>query len=496
MPRLGVRVPLSPPLSKRTRPLLLGPVWTRLSASPPQEIRRRGLDLYKQAAEVLCKTILPYVVGIHGMDIPYSAELIHEDGPISESGSVVFRLDERGSFVAEYFAYGVHPFDAMHLSQSLGDKSVSVRLVDTGVELPVHSVSPSRKTGTIHNHVAMPLVSTVECTVFGWVGDPTLGVKSAVATLDGCAILPLLSSSERSFLSVGQGNNRFPSSSYYDARTTEVIELTAGGWEVTIHSRSEDKRDSLSDEAPYSVSIRRAEGSTFQLSGQLEALRLLALLLSFSSERWVQYSTVYGQMPGARPVVVNRAFVGRFSSRGWSRKREVSILELRDWPIMFKGLWSSRESPQMLSALTHLISCGDRSKHGAFSYQDLVDACGALEAAVRLWNGLPPNHFFRSRGASSLKSHLRRVVSEFRMGGRMLDLDEVIKVVPRAYKYRHTLAHGSGGKFHRAENEESGTLIAHHQYLYHLARLLALARLGGTSGHPGTPYYAPTLIDA
>ena len=191
--------------------------------------------------------------------------------------------------------------------------------------------------------------------------------------------------------------------------------------------------------------------------------------------------------------MVNRALVGRLASRGWSERREVSILELRDWLVMFKGLWGSRESPLMLSALTHLISCGDRSKHGSFSYQDLVDAGGALEAAVRLWNGLAANHFFRGKGTASLKSQLRRVVSEFRMGGRMLDRDEVTKVVPQAYEDRHTLAHGSGGEFHRAENEESGKLIAHQQYLYHLARLL-LAKLGGSSGYLGLRYYAPKLI--
>ena len=33
------------------------------------------------------------------------------------------------------------------------------------------------------------------------------------------------------------------------------------------------------------------------------------------------------------------------------------------------------------------------------------------------------------------------------MGERKLDFDEVTKIVPQAYGYRHTLAHGSGGDF-------------------------------------------------
>ena len=453
--------------------------------------------MYKHALEVLFKTILPYVVGVHGLDIPYPAKLIREDGPVSESGSVIFRLDERGSLIAEYFAYDVHPFDTLHLSQSLSDKAISVRLVDTGVELPVHFVNSSRKTSTIYSHINMPQVGAFECDVSGWIGDSSVEMKLAVVALDGCAVLHLLSRGKRSFWGVEEGENRLSFPSYYDSRTSEVVQLAAGGWEISIHSFSEDKRDSLSDEPPYSISIKRADGSTFQLPGQSEILRLLVLLLSFSSERWVQYSTIYGQMPGARPHVVNRAFVGRFASRGWSRKQEVSIHELRDWPVLFKGLWDSRESPQMRSALTHLISCGDRSKHGSFSYQDLVDAGGALEAAVRLWNDLPPNHrFFGGKKADSLESQLPRVVDEFRMAGRMLNRDEVYKVVLQAHEYRNTLAHGSGGDFYLSENEETGRLFAHHQYLYHLARLLVLAKLGGSSGHPGFPYYAPKLTDA
>ena len=81
------------------------------------------------------------------------------------------------------------------------------------------------------------------------------------------------------------------------------------------------------------------------------------------------------------------------------------------------------------------------------------------------------------------------------MAGRMLKHDEVFGVVLQAHEYRNTLAHGSGGDFYLSENEETGRLFVHHQYLYHLARLLVLAKLGGSSGHPGLPCYAPKLID-
>ena len=419
---------------------------------------------------------------------------MREGVPVSGSGSVIFRLDERGSFIAEYFAYDLDRADVWGVTLRPSDGAISVRLVDTGVEFPVHLVNSNSKTSRIYTEVDMPLVEALECIVSGWIGDPVVEMKSAVATLDGCAVLPLRSLGDNSFLDAEEGDDGPSFRSYHESRKSEVVELTAGGWKVSIHSFSEDKRDSLSDEPPYSISIGRSDGSSFQLSGESDVLRMLILLLSFSSERWIQYSTIHCRMPGAHPDVVNRALVGRLASRGWSQKRQVSMLELRDWPIILRGLWDSRESPQMLSAITHLISCGDRSKHGSFSYQDLVDAGGALEAAVRLWNGLPPNHFFRGKGASSLKSQLRRVVSEFRMGGQRLNRDEVIKVVSQAYEYRHTLAHGSGGEFHRVENEESGRLIAHHQYLYHLARLLVLAKLGGSSGYPGLPNYAPKLI--
>ena len=453
--------------------------------------------MYKHASEVLRKTILPYVVGVHGLDIPYPAQLIGESAPLSESGSVVFRLDERGLLLAEYFSYDSEIGDVWSVPATQSDGPKFVRLVDTGVDIPVRFVKSSRKTSTIYTNVEMPLVMATECGISGWIGDASVKMNSAVATLDGCAVLPLLTSGERSFLDAREEKNILPGPSYYDSRTSEVIQLSAGSWEVSIHSFSGDRRESLSEEPPYSISIRRAEGCTFRLSGQSEILQLLILLLSFSSERWVQYSTIYGRMPEVRPDVVNRAFVGRFASQGWSEKREIHIPELSEWPVVFKGLWDSRESPQMLSALTHLISCSDRSKDGVFSFQDLVDAGGALEAAVRLWNDLPPNHrFFGGKKADSLKSQLHRVVEEFRMAGRMLNRNEVFKVVLQAHEYRNTLAHGSGGEFNRSGNDEAEKLFAHQQYLYYLARLLVLAKLGGSSGHPGFPYYAPKLIDA
>ena len=133
--------------------------------------------MYKHASEVLCKKILPYAVGVHGLDIPYPAKLIREDGPVSESGSVIFRLDERRSFIAEYFAYDVFPLDTFHLSQSLGDKAISVRLVDTGIELPVHFVNSSRKTSTLYSHITMPQVGAFECSVSGWIGDSSAEMK-------------------------------------------------------------------------------------------------------------------------------------------------------------------------------------------------------------------------------------------------------------------------------------------------------------------------------
>ncbi len=452
--------------------------------------------MYKHAVEVLRKTILPYVFGVQGLDIPYPAILISKDEFGSESGSVIFRLDERGLLIAEYFSYDGQVRDIWAVPESQSDVSRFIRLVDTGVEIPIRSVRSSTKTSTIYTQAKMPLIRAFECGISGWIGDSSAEMKSAIATLDGCAILPLLRSGEKTVRGIGEGENRFPSTAYYDSRITEVIELVAGGWKASLLSMGEDERENLGDEPPYLLSAELCGGSTFQLPAQSEVLRLVALLLSFSSERWVQYSTIYGQMPKARPHVARQAFIGRFASRGWSEKRDVRIEELQEWPVLFQGLWDSRDSPQMLSALTHLISCGDRSKDGIFSYQDLVEAGGALEAAVRLWNGLDPNHFFRTKGSSSLRSQLRQVVSEFRMDDRTLSSPEVLKIVRRAYEYRNTLAHGSGGQFHRSDNDEAKKVFAYQQYLYYLARLLVLVKLGGSSGHPGLRYYAPKLVPA
>lgn len=456
--------------------------------------------MYKHAVEVLRKSILPFVFGVQGLDIPYPAKLISKDENASESGSVVFRLDERGLLIAEYFAYDVQIGDIWAVPENQSDVTRFVHLVDTGREIPIQFVNSSNKTRRIYTQVKMPSVKAFECSISGWIGDPCAEMTLVNASLDGCAILKLFRSGEKNIWGVGEGENRLPTTAYYDSRITQVIELTAGGWEVRIRSSSEDNRDSLSEEPPYSISIRKCDDSKFESTEKSEFLQLmqvLRLLFSFSSERWVEYSTIYGGIPKAWPHVANRAYIGRFASRGWSQKRKVDISELGEWPVLFQGLWNSRESPQMISALTHLISCGDRSKDGVFSYQDLVDAYGALEAAVRLWNDLDPTYrFYGNDGSNALLVHLRKVVSEFRMNDKTLDSDEVLSVVPRASKNRATLAHGSGGEIYRSGSSETGQVVAHHQYLYNLARLLVLAKLGGSTGHPGIRWYAPKLVPA
>ena len=450
---------------------------------------------YQYASDVLTRLVLPYVVAVHGLDIPYPAQLIEEGQPISESGSVVFRLDEQGPFIAEYFAYDWDDPLSGTLRVSPDRRARSIRLVDTEVELPVSWVSPSRKMSTVYTRVDMPAVTGVNCTISGWIGDPTVEMAIAVAGLDGCASLPLKPISDKGFVDAGGGYGKVPFPSYRESKETELVELTADGWTVSIHATGEDKRANLNDEPPYSVSISRSDGSVFPLPEYPDVLRILRLLLSFSSEQWVEYSVIYGRGLGPGWDVVNRAFIGRLASRGWSQGRKVAYWELAEWPTLFRGLWSWKDSSQMLSALTHLILCGDRIKHGFVNYQDLVDAYGALEAAVRFWNGLQPGYFFRSKGSCSLRSHLRRVVSEFRMGDRRLDPNQVLKAVKQASEYRDKLVHGNAGDFYRPDNAEAERLLAHRQYLYYLARLLTLVKLGGKSGHPGAGPFLPILVD-
>ncbi len=450
---------------------------------------------YQHASNILNKTVLPYVIGVHGLDIPYPAQLISENKPISESGSVVFRLDEQGPFIAEYFAYDwEYPHTRAWLI-SPDRHALSIRLVATGVELPVSRVSESRKMSTIYTQVAMPSVVGLNCTISGWIGDPTVEMATAVAALDGCAGLPLKFISDKGFVDAGDGYGELRFPSYRESKQTELVKLTAGGWTVSIHAIGDDKRENLNDEPPYSVSIARSDGSAFTLPADSDVLRLLRLLLSFSSEQWVQYSVIYCPGPGPDWDVMNRALIGRLASRGWVRGRDVAIWELAEWPTLFEGLWSYKDSVQMLSALTHLILCGDRIKHGFLNYQDLVDAYGSLEAAVRFWNGLESDYFFRSKGSCSLRAQLRRAVSGFRMGDRRLDPNEVLKTVKQASEYRDKLAHGSAGDFYRPNNDdESERLLAHRQYLYYLARLLTLVKLGGKSGHPASGPFLPKLV--
>ena len=433
----------------------------------------RGIN-YDLAMDALCKTILPRVLGVHELDIPYPAALFGvrspdeaAEVPISEDGSVVFRVDEARNFVADYYFY--HDGGSWEHDGGVWEAN-TVHLLGTDVKVPVtRSVS---KPVARHN-VPMLDLGAYGCRVSPWVGDLNVAGEHAVATLGECALLPFNTHHKPTFREQSEGRV------YVDHHETRILELSAGDWRVDIWPLYRDKRQSLSEEAPYKVALRK-ESSTFSHVDLEEVLRVLKLLYSLSSEGWVYHTTV---MVYARDDI-RSAFVGQLGTRSWSRLHKVGHGEFNDWPTLFEGIWRHRKSLQMRSALYHLIECGDRLKRGGHSETDFPSATAALEASVRFWCGL---HLDQRLSKRRLVKEIRKICEQFDMDGRTLDPSEVCQIVSNLPRYRNPPAHGAGGQ------REAQPEFALYRYCYLLARLLVLRKLGGSSGHPDGVFYAPTL---
>ena len=135
------------------------------------------MQIHQDIRSILDNTVLPKVVRVHGMAVPYPAELaVGEPGDGANhyryrDGTAMFNVSVDGFLMAEYFAYDRWGFPGL----GVGDRGLASRLVmkDTGVEIPIWWLSESRKARTIHT-VPMPLVEAYECRMQGWLGAPAI----------------------------------------------------------------------------------------------------------------------------------------------------------------------------------------------------------------------------------------------------------------------------------------------------------------------------------
>lgn len=247
------------------------------------------MRIHQDILEVVNKQVLPYVLCVHEVDVPYPAELWVDGDCKHQDGTAMFSVGSRGFLTAEYFAYD--NTDRL-LAETMGFRRVNAKLVIKGtrVEVPIWWVSNGHKARTKYS-IVMPPVKVFECELKGWIGgsEDTPMRSASISLLD----LPNLRL-PGSRLGIPEENTHLEALTMRGLETkTGVLTLEAGGWKIQLTEGSTDwQRES---EPLYHATLARADGSPFTLTdedlhdGIIDALHKF---LSFQCEAWVSISTI------------------------------------------------------------------------------------------------------------------------------------------------------------------------------------------------------------
>ena len=63
------------------------------------------MPVHQLVSQLLSDSVLPYVIHLHGLDIPYQAELWIGDEPKHRDGVASLHISEQGHLTVEYVAY-------------------------------------------------------------------------------------------------------------------------------------------------------------------------------------------------------------------------------------------------------------------------------------------------------------------------------------------------------------------------------------------------------
>ena len=252
------------------------------------------LRIHQDILEVVNKRVLPDIIRVHEVEVPYPAELCVDGNCEHQDGTAMFSIGERGFLTAEYFAYD--NTDGL-LAETLGFRTVNAKLVMKGtrVEVPIWWLSNGHKARTRYSN-AMPPVKVYECELKGWLGSSEdTPMQSASITLLDLPDLRL----PRSRLGIPEENTHLEALTMRGLETKNaVLTLEAGGWKIQLTEGITDWQ--RKSEPLYHATLAREDGSPFTLSdedlhnGILDALHKF---LSFQCEAWVNISTIVCNSP-------------------------------------------------------------------------------------------------------------------------------------------------------------------------------------------------------
>ena len=93
------------------------------------------MDIHPEIMGILNETVLPNVLRVHGMGIPYPAELWANGVCQHQDGAVVFTVSDRGFLNAEYFGYDNYMDPLLAVSIGIDQTDAKLVMKDTRFEI-------------------------------------------------------------------------------------------------------------------------------------------------------------------------------------------------------------------------------------------------------------------------------------------------------------------------------------------------------------------------
>ncbi len=250
-----------------------------------QVAKESTMHIHQDVSDAI-NAILRDVFQVHGMGIPYPAELWVDGTCRHEGGTAMFSIGDRGYLTAEYFGYdGSNVLDwLVPWSKRLDTKII---LKDTLVKIPIWWIDSSPKARTWRS-VPMPAIMAYKCEIKGGLGDFHSEMNSVSMTVVGLPDINLDRMSTR-ILEETTGVERFTLHGF--KRQTYQLNMEAGEWQIELNrSLVDDKgRTPL-----YHIRLTRMDASPFGLPEDIDSsiINALARFLSFQCGRWVDMPTI------------------------------------------------------------------------------------------------------------------------------------------------------------------------------------------------------------
>ena len=246
------------------------------------------MDIHRDISDVINNVVLRDVVQVHGMEIPYPAELWVDGECEHEHGTAMFSIGDRGLLTAEYFGYD-NVWNKLEW-RGMGFAHLDAKLImkDTRVEIPIWWISVSPKARTWHS-VPMPAIAAYKCEIRGQLGDPHSEMNSVSMTIAGLPDVGL-----------GQMTTRIPEENTAVEnlilrgfkRQAGLLRLDAAEWHVELTaSYASDNKDAW---PLHHINLSRKDGSPFRLPRDIDTsiVDALRLFLAFQCGRWVNIPTI------------------------------------------------------------------------------------------------------------------------------------------------------------------------------------------------------------